>query len=291
MATGAIPVKAPLAVPPRHGLLVSLPTETLSQALGTEGITYVPEACNQAGGASDMCDPGEFTYQVYPDAVEWRPYVLSVTEKCSTFSGTSENEARVRRLMQVDTERQLGDELWNGTFASSATMPDGNPYPNMWLANVASDDLTEPDTSKPPLNALTCLDEYLCDNNSGQPGVIHAPCDVLGYWKSLMVLEVEKTENGWRYYSPLGNLVIPSPGYDGSSPSGQPASTAGTWAYATDTPRIFLGPIQVSEIPTSIDRANNTIEMVAQRAALAEWQLCRHAAVRTSIVPCGEGGS
>lgn len=274
-------VPAPLAAAPRFGLLASIPT-TNDIARWETGITYVPEGCASGENFGEFCEvPQEITDGTTPDAVEWDPYVLSVNELCSTFSGPMDYlTGRVERLLNQDTERQLGAELWDGTVAQSTTPV----LANTWLADDSDPNFVQLDNGAvDPLDALACLEQYLASNNGGQQGVIHATVQTAAYWESLRLVY----KSGAKCYTYKDTLVVTSPGYTGNSPDGI-TSTGNVWAYATDLPRIFLGGVQMYDRPIqAVDRSQNTVQIVAQRFALVEWQRCRHAGIQINISPCG----
>lgn len=284
-------VPAPPATEPVIGLLASItPFKGDNGWANPESvIRYLPEGCNESGGARDRCSPGTNSYASMPDVVEWSPYDLFVTDTCTTYNAelTDDSAARIRRLLLADTERQLGREFWNGDLAQVGLLPDGvTPYPNTWLANVADVDILTESEPATPAHGMECLDQYLANNNSGQQGAIHATVQTLGQWVTLRVAEFI---NG-KWYSPGGNLIIASPGYSGTDPNGN-IGDGNIWAYATDMPRIFLGSPIVNPIMSTIDYRDNTVEAIAQRPALVEWQRCRHAGVRLDMETCDEGGS
>lgn len=284
------PIPAPPATEPLIGLLASItPYKGDDRWMNPEAvISYRPEGCNELGGPDDMCSPADNEFGAGPDTVTWKPYSLSVSERCSTLSGelTEASRARIKRLMLADTERQLGFEFWDGDLAQTATLPDTEPYPNTWLANVADVDILTESGPATLSHGMACLDQYLASNNSGQQGAIHATIQTLNQWVTLRVVE---HVNG-KWYSPGGNLVIASPGYTGTDPNGN-AGDNNIWAYATDMPRLFIGPVLVDPVMSSIDWRNNTVEALARRPALAEFQRCRHAGVRLAIEGCDSGGS
>jgi hypothetical protein len=271
-------VEAPPATSPRYGLLASIPVTKNVDPRWTTGISYKPEGC-QEGQTFDICDPDTRNDPTSPDVVEWDPYAISVADVCSTFSGVDENNARVLRLLNADTERQLGAELWDGAVAQSGSLE------NNWLAvgsNSHGWTFTDLTGASPAgyLESVSCLEQYLAENNSGQQGVIHATAQVVTAWESFRL--VRKVGNEVLTFQ--DNLVIASPGYSGSGPDGM-----GIWAYATDMPRIFLDAVQTFPAMDSIDRSDNTVTVVAQRIALVEWQKCRHAGIEIDIDPCGGG--
>lgn len=273
-------VEAPPAAGPRFGLRASIPVTTDVGRWET-GIQYVPEGCSEGERFGDLCTvPMDVADTSMPDAVQWDPYVLSVSETCSTFSMRPEEMAgRAERLLNMDTERQLGQELWDGTLAQATA---GSV--NTWLADDSQPNFEVLGTGGAEYShALACLEQYLADNNGGQQGVIHATVQTVAHWESFRLLRRE----GNMILTFKDTVVIPSPGYSGNSPDGITA-VGDVWAYATDMPRIFLGDIQIftSELQ-SVDRTVNTVQVVAQRFALVEWQRCRHAGISIDITPCG----
>lgn len=284
---GYFPIDAPPAVPPSYGLTASLPVESRSLEEWGTGITYSPEGCVE-GETYDKCDPPTLTPTERPATVEWMPYVLSVYTHCTTFGDAADADlSRATRLLNMDTERQLGHEFWTGELAQASTLPVSNdPWPNGYLASTDSDDLSA-DGPKNLVHALSCLDQYLTDHNGGQPGAVHATAQTVVQWYSLRVIQKE----GGRWRTPNGNIVISSPGYTGSSPEGRAPSDNDIWAYATDIPRIYLSAPMTFPILEQVDRANNDVLVTAQRMGLVEWERCRHGAVQMLMEVCGEGGS
>lgn len=287
-----IPVGAPPAAVPKFGLLASIPAETNSDGrwMAPDGVVaYSPEGCNE-GRTLDPCSPADATNDTdndHPDIVEWHPYILEVAERCSALGGLDEGRARVTRLLQMDTERQLGLELWDGNVADAATMPvSGDPWPNTWLADVANVDILTESGPVGLVHGLACLEQYLAENNGGQQGAIHATAQVVTHWESFRLLRRE----GNRVLTMQDTLVIASPGYTGTDPNGNIADN-NVWAYATDLPRIFLGPIKAFDLQGSFNYTDNTGVFRAYRPALVEWARCRHAGVRLAVSRCDVGGS
>lgn len=282
------PVNPPMAGAPRFGLLASAsPAPRDEGARWTTGIAYEPEGCVE-GATLDPCEPTNISASTKPGIVEWEPYILTVTEECSVFSSREERAERVRRLLTMDTERQLGAELWDGGIGSTALLSDGStPWPNTWLANVADVDILSESGPVGLVHGLACLEQYLASNNGGQQGMIHATAQTLTHWASFSLLRRE----GNRILTFLDTVVVVSPGYSGNNPDGA-IGDDNVWAYATDMVTVRLTPIDVpAEDEFTIDRENNTIGVTAARMALAEWERCRHAGVRLAMDLCDVGGS
>lgn len=277
--TGSTPVMAPMAGPPRFGIMASIPMHNDYPRWST-GIKYMPEGCNN-GQSFDICDPYDKEDRGMPEEVDWKPFAITVTETCSAFGMSfEERQERVRRLIQSDTERQLGAELWDGAIAQQT--PDS---PNTWLAKSTEPEFVDLTGVSPAgyVRAIACLEQFLAENNGGQQGVIHATAQLVTVWESFRLLRRE----GNKILTFKDTLVIPSPGYSGNDPEGTTGSD-NIWAYATDMPRWVVGDVQGPfDIEESMDRAENTIDVTASRLALIEWERCRHAGIQVLLSPCG----
>lgn len=109
-------------------------------------------------------------------------------------------------------------------------------------------------------------------------GVIHVPIVALPTLDAWGLVKgtsgVLKTLNG--------NLVAVGAGYPGTSPSGAAATAGTTWLYATGAIMMRRGDIKIAPSRDSIDRRNNTVEMIAERTYVLGWDCC-HAAVQVDI--------
>lgn len=287
MSTGPRTPVSPLpAGAPMVGLLKSAVLAGNDDGRWQNGLAYEPEGC-VTGQTLDPCEPADILAPEKPATVEWEPYVISVSEECSTFSDITDRGARVRRLMSSMEESLIAHELWTGDLASGAFLPDGTtPWPNSWLSKFGDyDDLSETGPVA-HVHALACLQQYLADNNGGQQGMIHATSQTITHWESFRLLRRE----GNRILTMQDNIVVPSPGYPGTDHQGN-IGDGNIWAFATDMVRVWLGPVQTFDRDDMIDRRNNTIVAVASRFALAEWQRCRHAGIQLDQQVCAAGGS
>lgn len=284
-------VEPRMAAPPKFGLVASLPRSDKGlDPHWTNGIRYLPEGCME-GETFDPCSIHEVGSSSPPGIVEWLPYKLTAEDNCSTFGETfEERSARAQRLLQMDTERQLGFEFWTGTIAAESTFdgPDGvdQPWPNTWLANDADEfvDLSGA-TGVDVVSAFSCLNQYLAENNGGQQGAVFLTPQVLIQLQAFSLL---RRENG-QLLTDLDNIVIASPGFPGTGPDG--TFSVGIWMYATDVPRLYLTEPRTQDRFGAIDRPNNVIAPVAERAGLVEWERCRHAGIAVDLEPCSGLGS
>lgn len=280
-------VPARPATAPRFGLLASVDSIIRNEFRWEGGIAYEPEGCVE-GTTLGICDPAAMAAPTKPGEVVWYPFQLTIQEECTTSSGEPDNRrARVRRLLEMDTERQLGAELWDGDVAQVEDIPGtAEPYPNTWLANVGTVDILTESGPVALTHGLACLEEYLAQNNGGQQGMIHATAQTVTHWQTLDLLRRDND----KIVTVKDTVVVISPGYSGNSIDGT-IGTDNIWAYATDMVRVFLGSIQTFTNEEEVDRDRNNIVVTAWRPGLAEWERCRHGGARLSLTRCGVGGS
>lgn len=113
------------------------------------------------------------------------------------------------------------------------------------------------------------LEQALADCYDGV-GVIHAPRNLIAQAVHSNLIEDE----GNRYRSAGGNLVVFGAGYRGTSPSGT-ATSGQTWIYATGAMFVYRGPQQIIPVRASFDRAENTIKQMTERTYLVGWDCCQ----------------
>lgn len=276
------------------GLIVSANRPTAPDRW-ENGITYEPECVGDDPDPHAIECGGETfgtTGQDPSAVVEWDAYGLHKTYRCSTLAARGKDwRALALRRLQRASDRMLGRELWRGTKARAES------YPNRFLASNDSDEVTDGATS--PTDALACLQQAL----GGEVGMIHAPIQVVTHWSALNLLE----RDGLTLRTQMGHFVVGSEGYDGSGPDaegagqGTPVAVAegSMWAYATGIVDVRLGEILVIGnplgTPEQVDRSgsgtSNRGLVVAHRAALASWDLCRHYAAELDMSLCNVGGA
>lgn len=109
-------------------------------------------------------------------------------------------------------------------------------------------------------------------------GVIHVPVKAL---PTLDAWGLVKATNGV-LKTLNGNLVAAGAGYTGSSPAGVAAASGESWIYATGAVVMRRGDVKIAPLRESIDRRNNTVEMIAERTYVMSWDCC-HAAILVDI--------
>jgi hypothetical protein len=116
---------------------------------------------------------------------------------------------------------------------------------------------------------LGLLEAGLADCYGGA-GVIHIPRFALPTFQAWGLLDnragVLRTTNG--------NLVAVGSGYPGTSPAGVAPASGTSWIYATGPVFAYVGDVKVNSVRDSMDRAENTIKMIAERTYVLGYSCC-----------------
>lgn len=128
---------------------------------------------------------------------------------------------------------------------------------------------------------LGLLESALADCYNGV-GVIHVPVKLLPTLQAYDLVIVK----GGKLTTLNGNLVAVGAGYPGTSPSGATPATGEAWMYATGAVFAYRGGVQIPpDKVSSINRATNTREMIAERTYVVGWDCCHHAVLVDLGVP------
>ncbi len=279
------PVTAPLAVPPRVGLIASAPpADTLERWEG--GFTFLPEGCGSGSGVVDPCVSSTKILSNADNAavVEFEPFGVWAGFSCSSFGfEANDYQGRARRLMEACESKLIAREFWTGAQAKASG------WPNRFLASEDSDVLSPDGTGFSALQALACLEAGLGECSCGARGMIHATRQTVLLWSQNQLLRRE----GGLTLTINDTIVVADAGYDGSSPLGAPPADGAIWAYATGMVQIRRGPVNVvpDSFSEALDRQLNTIDFRSERLAAVIWDGCCHLAVQLDIDLCGIGGS
>lgn len=108
-------------------------------------------------------------------------------------------------------------------------------------------------------------------------GVLHVPRALAPALADAMLLINE----GGRYRTPNGNIVVLGAGYTGSAPGGTTVDGS-TWVYATGALMIYRSPTYTINGVDALDRANNTLKPIVERNYLLGWDCC-HVGVNITL--------
>jgi hypothetical protein len=121
-----------------------------------------------------------------------------------------------------------------------------------------------------PARALGILEGLLGDCYNGV-GVIHIPQYAL---PSFFGTSAAITKAGAQLQTQAGNLVAVGSGYPGTAPNGLAPTAGQAWIYGTGAVFALRGGMRTSGMPDSFNKAENTIEMIAERTYVLGWDCC-----------------
>lgn len=294
MASGAsgtyAPIPAPLATPPRLGLLTAAVFPDVGDSRWLNGFTFRSDQCvpggsthncagpeGEAGGSFvDVSSPG-VDDSFGPGIVRVVPVEVYVEDECSTMDfGTPDQDARARRAFVAAESRLIEAEFWLGTEAQS-----GN-YPTPYLTDGTADNLG----AVAGFYALAELQQWAAESFDGR-AMIHATPRVVEFWYR----NAEVRREGNLLLDAFDNIVVPGAGYDGTGPNGEaPVAGETEWAYVTPLVHI-LRESSIQILPGStveaVDRDVNLTTYRATRIVAAYHDGCGKAAVNINLCePC-----
>lgn len=124
---------------------------------------------------------------------------------------------------------------------------------------------------------LGFLEDQLANCYNGV-GLIHVPAVALPTLDAWGLVKA----NGGVLRTLAGNKVVVGSGYPGTSPAGAAPAAGTTWMYATGAVFAYAGGVRVNPRNESIDRAENTIKLIAERTYVLGWDCC-HAGVLVQL--------
>lgn len=131
------------------------------------------------------------------------------------------------------------------------------------------------------VTALGLLESALANCYNGV-GVIHVPVKLL---PTLQTYDLVIAQSG-KLKTLNGNLVAVGAGYPGTSPTNVAPPAGESWMYATGAVFMYRGDVQVpADRVSSVNRATNTREMIAERTYVLGWDCCHHAVLVDIGVP------
>lgn len=294
-------VDAPTFTPSAYGLFSVVQTPSNGDAHWQNGITwmsYCPvgmgsstyDECIAVTGAPDAPppEPSAKTDNVSNALRAATPFTPYVRFDCSPVGNEEAVQVATDALSRTEgwqVERAFWTGLVNGRviafphLAANAQVLDSQ---GTILQTAASPVVT----GASPLNITTglgLLEQQLADCYGGQ-GIIHVPPKLLPSLNAHQLLTVTNTRNvgTGRFDRQLqtlnGNLVSVGAGYPGTSPTGAAPASDATWIYATGAVTMRRGDVKVGRIGESINRDNNTIQLIAERTYVLNWDCCHLAA-------------
>lgn len=193
--------------------------------------------------------------------------VFSVLQalECSTM-GSSQLEGFASQSLDVTREYGVGSELLTGAASSNPSLSD---------ADVVTSDATD------VVGALGCIEDEISKGLYGRLGFVHVPPQVA----TVLMAESAIYKEGRVWYTATGNIVVASPAYDGREP-GQDAPSPGDplFIYATG---VVYAEVGQREVLSATERGQNSLQAIAEDAAIAVFDPCFNIAIDSGLVACG----
>ncbi len=183
---------------------------------------------------------------------------------CSTL-GRSAIDEFAGQSLDVTREFAMAREFLTGAASSNPSLADATV-----LGTSAADAVA----------ALACLDQHASTQLSGRLVFIHASPQLA----TTLLAGNALWRDGRTWRTALGNVVVVSAGYDGRSPGGG-APTDGDPLYMYATGEVYA-EVGQREVLQSVERGQNTLESVAEDAALVAFDPCFNVAVDTTEPYC-----
>lgn len=234
-------------------------------------ISFRPEKC----GPGETYDPCAGDTKTVPEGVDkqtWYPYWLVEGDDCNRSDGPGvfeETRARAQRALEVNTSFLIERAFWTG-LVNNVVPTDANPA----LADTAA---FQPNGTVAVglTTGLWDIIEYFNDTIGGSIGFVHVEQRVVPF---LMFYGLATVDGRFLRVAGTDHLFVAGTGYPGTDPSGNAPAAGESWIYGTSPVAVRMDGITV--VPSleseALDRADNTIEVRAERLAVAYWDGCAH---------------
>lgn len=279
-------VDAPTFTPSPYGLLGIITPSSSTDPHWQNGVTWQSycmdpmgdttyDECLVVTGVGSVPEPSEKSGNVNVSTRAATPFTAYARFDCATVGYTTEEFARIGTSALTQSESwQVENAIWTG-------LADDKPvvYPHLSADSTVLDVenyVLQLATSIPVTGAvdiatgLGLLEKDLADCHNGV-GVIHVPVKVL---PTLDAHGLVRDRNG-TLRTLNGNIVAVGAGYPGTSPTGVDPGTGSAWIYATGPMFLYRSQIRVLPYRDSVNRSNNTVEMLAERTYVVGWDCCQ----------------
>ena len=292
-------VDAPTFTSSRFGLLSVVQTPVERDAHWQNGVTwssYCPDdmgdttydECIAATGAPDDVppEPAAKTANVEHVLRGATPFTVYTRFDCAPVGNDEAQQVATRALGQVE-EWQVERTFWTGLvdgielafphLAADAQVVDAE---GIVLQPVASTAVTG--AAVDVATGLGRLEQALADCYGGR-GVIHVPLEALPSLDAYTLVrpvggrDATSGQFGRQLETLAGNLVAVGAGYAGTGPDGTDPGATTTWLYASGPVFMYRSNVRVNPFSSTVDRSNNTVEMIAERTYVLGFDCCLHA--------------
>jgi hypothetical protein len=297
-------VDGPSFTPLPYGLWEAVEKPTAANAHWQNGITWA-DRCSAGDTVYEECiavtgtggsptGQASLSSNVTQQNRGATPFTVYAEFDCSPV-GLTDAETVARQSLEMVEGWQVERAFWTGVagktasggiaqttvwphLASFATLSDSA---GIQLQSAASPVATG--ASGDVADVLGQLEAALDDCYRGR-GVIHVPREAAPTFFAWDLFEEDPADANL-LVSPGGHRVVIGGGYTASSPSNVAPSAGTAWIYGTGPVFGYRSDIQVSEMPGTFDRTENTMKLIAQRTYVLGWSCCHIASLVTLGVP------
>jgi hypothetical protein len=246
-------VAAPVATPYRYGLLSSADVLEDPPGRWQLGIEYEPVACGGAAALPPGCDMTAMAVDTGVPLVSGGPLLIYAGFSCSPVGHLDDAQDRAEAALIMGEQRALERAYWTGSEGNRPRLAD--------LACTTLNAVTGTAGAVSLRAGIAMLEDTLGDEYGGI-GVIHAPRGVAVNAATLQLLRPA----GFGLVTPLGTRWAFGGGYAvNTGPDGAPAAAGTAWLYATGGVTVRRGPPVFYGGPETLDRAENTLTVYAER--------------------------
>lgn len=205
------------------------------------------------------------------------PFTVYARFDCSPGASAGYAQDRAEEAMKRFESYQVEQAFWTGVAGDQPTVfphlaADAEVRDVGALLQTASEPVTG--TAVDIVDAFVQIEGALADCYNGQ-GVIHVPAD-LG--PALAFTSLVKPD-GRRLRTLNGNLVALGNGYPGTSPTGATPAAGTMWIYGTGPIFAYRSAVEVPNLASIVNRANNTASGLAERTYVLGYDCCLVAAL------------
>lgn len=201
------------------------------------------------------------------------PFTPYVKFDCSAV-GNLDAMAQAQQALAQSESWQIERSFWTGVAGGRPVV-----WPHLSSAVAAVDEsgylLQSPVVTGggpfKPARAMGTLEGLLADCYNGQ-GVIHVPMSVFPVLGGAM--NSGFAQRGAQIITSNGNVVAVGAGYPGTGPDGVAPPAGQAWIYGTGAVFMYRGTVRAIPPAQSMNRAENTIEMIAERTYVFGWDCC-----------------
>lgn len=206
------------------------------------------------------------------------PFTVHALFPCSPAGAAEEAQRQAEAAMARLESWQVERSFWTGMAGGVETV-----FPHLaadgevrdvygTLLQTSADPVTG--TAVNIVEAFGQIERALADCFNGA-GVIHVPAELGAAVANASLAKPE----GRRLKTLNGNWVAVGNGYPGTSPAGASPAAGTAWIYGTGPIFAYRSRVWVPDLPSIVNRRNNTVQALAERTYVIGYDCCLTAAL------------